>query len=63
LGEKLVLVIESKEKDDVILNTVKHLKTLSKFEIPKAVFFIDNFIETSSNKINRQQTLAKLPLS
>lgn len=65
LGEKLILVVE----EDVISSEVEkflreklHLsliKTakLSKYEIPKAVYFVSKFIETETKKIQRNQTL------
>lgn len=56
LGEKLILVIEGVENDEV-LASIKKLKTLSKFEIPKEIFFVNQFIETETKKINRKETL------
>ena len=62
LGEKLVLLVEKnidnkKEdyKDTVILSKAKNL--LSKYEMPKAIYFLPKFIETKTKKIQRQQTL------
>tara|TARA_R110002073_G_scaffold72537_1_gene177478 strand:- start:472450 stop:473508 length:1059 start_codon:yes stop_codon:yes gene_type:complete len=57
LGEKLILVIESKKINDDLLNEVKQLTSLSKFEIPKETYFIEKFIETATKKIQRQETL------
>jgi len=57
LGEKLVLLIEGTVSNDVSDN-VKSLKTLSKFEIPKEIYFIKKFIETETKKIQRKKTLA-----
>ena len=57
LGKKLVLLIEGKNSDNVILNKVRNLNTLDKFEVPKEIFFIKNFVETETKKIQRQQTL------
>jgi len=56
LGEKLILIIEGSERNET-LEQVKELKTLSKFEIPKAVYFIKHFIETETKKVNRKETL------
>lgn len=63
LGEKLVLVIEGKPFDKRELNELKAKlkRSLDKFEVPKEVFFIDHFLQTSSGKINRRLTLGKLP--
>lgn len=53
LGEKCILVIESEN----FQITTKHFSKLSRFEIPKAIFFIPKFLETGSGKINRNKTL------
>ena len=60
LGEKLILVVEANqkvlsEKDDI----KKFLKSssLHKYEFPKAVYFIPQFVETENNKIQRKKTL------
>jgi O-succinylbenzoic acid--CoA ligase len=55
LGSKVVLIIESKKyklKEDIF-------KCLDKFEIPKKIYFIDNFSYTSTNKIDRLKTTKK----
>lgn len=56
LGEKLVLIVEGEFKKN-LLKEIKLLNSLSKFEIPKQVYFLDNFIETPTQKINRIKTL------
>ena len=55
LGEKVILVVEgnSFEIDKAIFSEV------SKFQIPKEIVFIDKFVETETNKINRKKTLEK----
>ena len=53
LGEKCILVIEGESYPI----TKKHFSKLSRFEIPKAIFFIPKFIETGSGKIQRLKTL------
>jgi O-succinylbenzoic acid--CoA ligase len=61
LGEKIILVIESENIDlNVISNEVRNLITLDKFEIPKAIYCVKQFIETSSGKIQRKKTLGLL---
>lgn len=67
LGEMLVLFIESlvKIENETFLKSklfeeIKSLKTLSKFEIPKEIYFLESFIETTSRKIQRKKTLEKL---
>ncbi len=56
LGEKLVLIIED-EINNAILNEVKNLNSISKYEAPKEIYFVENFIETPTKKINRKETL------
>ena len=58
LGEKLVLVIEAApyELDKNLFDA------LDKYEMPKQVFFRDEFLETESGKIKRLEILKSLPL-
>ena len=65
LGEKLVLFVEFKslkvEKlKSLLFHKITELQTLSKYEIPKEIYFVDNFIETPTGKINRTETLKLL---
>ncbi len=67
LGEKLILLIESKGKIEnenfyktELLLKIKALKIISKFEIPKEIYRVSNFEETASGKIQRKKTLEKL---
>ena len=53
LGEKLVLIIEGK-KTSLLFSKVKNL---TRFETPKAIYFVDKFIETETKKIQRNKTL------
>lgn len=62
LGEKLVLIIElesKKAKDFKVFlqNRIKNLSILTKFEIPKEIYFVDAFVETATKKIQRNKTL------
>lgn len=52
LGEKLILIVEGEEKefDFSELN-------LSKYQIPKQTFFVAEFVETETKKIQRAKTL------
>jgi O-succinylbenzoic acid--CoA ligase len=54
LGEKIILIVESKP-----FSFDKELfkKTLTKYEIPKAIYFMPQFVETENKKIQRQKTL------
>ncbi|MDF1517127.1 MAG: AMP-binding protein [Lutibacter sp.] len=65
LGEKLVLVIEeiSNSTKAAILKEIKNSKLLSTYEIPKEIYFIEKFIETETNKIDRAKTLVLLEKS
>lgn len=58
LGTKLVLVVEGKQQkfDDFIFNE------LDKFEKPKEIVFIPEFVETNTKKVNRIRTLKKIDL-
>lgn len=56
LGNKVILLIEGHKfnlSDD-------SFQFLDKHEIPKQVYFIDSFVETTSGKIQRQKTLESL---
>ena len=55
LGEKLILVVEG-EPFDLPSDAFKHL---GKFEKPKEVVFVPQFIETVSGKVIRDKTLEK----
>ncbi len=57
LGEKVVLVIEGSNQN-IDLNFIKSL--LPKYNAPKEVFYLSEFVRTSSGKINRKKTIEKL---
>lgn len=59
LGEKLVLIVEGSE-DLNLMQKVKQLTSLSKFEKPKEIYFIPKFVETPTQKINRRETIKLL---
>jgi o-succinylbenzoate---CoA ligase len=56
LGNKVVLVIEGNNKEEV------SFEGLEKYEVPKNTYYVDRFVETSSSKINRKETLQLLNL-
>lgn len=56
LGQKLILIIEGEPFD---LPKIVY-KDLTKYEIPKEVFFVSRFIETATQKIQRNKTLDKI---
>ncbi|WP_317197594.1 AMP-binding protein [Polaribacter porphyrae] len=63
LGEKLVLILEdviSSIEEKSLLNKIRNLNSLSKFEKPKEIYFAKHFIETKTGKIQRIKTLQKI---
>lgn len=55
LGERIVLVMEGTEKDtSALLEEIKLLVTL--YEAPKEIYWIKQFSETNSGKVNRIET-------
>lgn len=58
LGEKLILIIESDTLFTINYSTLD--VPLLKYEQPKEVFFLSQFIETSTGKIQRKETLQLL---
>jgi len=57
----VVLIIESDEYSSIRLENLKILleKELSKYEIPKRIFFLPSFVYSESNKVLRKPTLEK----
>ncbi len=63
LGEKLILIIEnvvSSSVEKTLMNTIKNLKIVSRFEYPKEIYFVDKFVDTNTGKIQRKKTIAKI---
>jgi len=56
LGQQVVLILES--ASDEIDPSV--FSVLDKFEIPKKIYAIPEFVETSTKKVNREKTIALL---
>lgn len=58
LENKVILIIEDKDWLKEKLNTLAlDLKqVLSKFELPKAIYFLEHFIETPTKKVQRSKT-------
>lgn len=56
LGTKVVLVIEGEQQEI----TTSIFDLLDKFEKPREVFFVSEFVVTETNKINRIQTLKNI---
>ena len=61
LGKKLVLVMECGPMDEEgLLKTIKALEGISKYEVPKQVYFVRSFVETSTRKVDRKKTLEQI---
>ena len=60
LGQKVILILEQKEDTQNILGLIKEKQVLSKYELPKNVFFLDAFEYSENGKLKRQATTAKL---
>ncbi|WP_350286037.1 AMP-binding protein [uncultured Croceitalea sp.] len=60
LGQKLVLVIESDTVGEHLMTEILFIPELSRYEIPKEIFDIQQFQETKSGKVDRLKTLLKL---
>jgi O-succinylbenzoic acid--CoA ligase len=62
LGQKLLLIVELEsakgaEGKNLFYENIKNLATLSKYERPKEIRFLDAFVETETKKIQRMKTL------
>ncbi len=57
LGQKLILVIEGDVEEEKLLQEIKALNTLGKFEIPKKILQVVKFQQTESGKIQRDKTI------
>ena len=55
LGERVVLILEGKEKDITF-----DLKELKEFEKPKAIYYVDSFEETHTKKVDKRSTIERL---
>ena len=61
-GQKLVLLVETREiKTEIKNEVISQIKSvLKKWEVPKDVLAVSTFRRTESGKINRRETLASL---
>lgn len=61
LGQKLVLLIEGENVSKTeLLQKIRALNTLTKYETPKEIHLLSLFIETESGKIDRSKTIETL---
>ncbi|WP_419211155.1 AMP-binding protein [Maribacter sp. X9] len=63
LGEQLVLILEAEEIEELVVQKINTSTILTKFEKPKAIEVISEFVRTKSGKINRRETKALLKSS
>ncbi len=60
LGDRLILIIEG-DYDKIAKTNLQeglsNLKTLTKYEIPKEIYFLPQFVETDNGKVQRAKTL------
>lgn len=57
LGQKLIVVVEGMIDEVQLLEEIKSLETLVKFEVPKEIYRVVAFRETDNGKIQRDKTL------
>ncbi|MFD2516325.1 AMP-binding protein [Salinimicrobium flavum] len=60
LGEKLILMVESDFSETALNNLereIRSIEKLEKYEVPKKIYFVEKFEETSNGKIHRTNTL------
>lgn len=60
LGEKLVLFIESEKS--ILINEEYKNSLPTKYYMPKEIIYLNQFIRTNSNKINRKKTVEEFKL-
>jgi o-succinylbenzoate---CoA ligase len=60
LGQKLVLFVEGEEVNNEIKNAFFNniQPVLSKYEVPKAIYFVEKFIETPTGKIDKKAMIS-----
>jgi O-succinylbenzoic acid--CoA ligase len=57
LGQKLVLILESDNHQEELINKLKRIKTLEKYEVPREIITVPKFRETTGGKVLRTETL------
>ena len=64
LGEKLVMIVETTEEVLSLGSLVKfqelNASEISKYEVPKKIYFLKSFIKTETGKVNRKQTMDQI---
>ena len=64
LGEKLVVIVETVE-EVLSLESLAEFQQLnaseiSKYELPKKIYFLESFVRTETGKVNRKQTMDQI---
>jgi O-succinylbenzoic acid--CoA ligase len=59
LGEKVVLIVQG-EKDKNLIKRIQSISDLNQYEKPKEIHFLDEFIYTKTDKINRVATVKNI---
>jgi len=57
LGQKLVLLIEGDANEADVLHKIVSSKLLDKFQVPKKVIVVPQFVESENGKVLRNKTL------
>ena len=60
LGESLTLIVEGEPSDNKksqLQRIINHTSLLSKYEKPKQIYFLSEFVRTQAGKINRKETV------
>ncbi len=60
LGQKLVLILESKDQAVMSLHHLAKTPNIEKYEMPKEVYQLAKFEETGNGKVQREKTIANL---
>ncbi len=63
LGQQLILIVENYTdivNTAVLMNKIKVLEGIHKYEIPKQIFLLKTFIETPTGKVHRTKNLQRL---
>ena len=59
LGESLIVIVEdspSRKKKNQLQKSIAQSHTLAKYEKPKEIYFMSEFVRTQSGKVNRKET-------
>ena len=61
LGQKLILIVQKNDHDLSVLDVLKEIrKRISAYQIPKHVYFVEEFIKTPTGKIDKRKTAYEL---